>query len=90
MIAITPRMIRQFGRAYAKWMQAGQPVRTQEEIDQIFETHCRSCEHFKPLKHRPGRGHCRLCGCRCKNKRKFMNKLAWRTEQCPADPPKWT
>lgn len=41
---------------------------------------CESCHHFSGT-------HCDACGCACNGSRKFLNKLAWEDQHCPAD--KW-
>jgi hypothetical protein len=71
-----------FRKARARWKAAGKPKRSPERIAELFAI-CESCPMFN------GNG-CRLCGCRLKSKGAFLNKLAWSTESCPAEPPKWT
>lgn len=64
--------------AVARWIAAGKPKRTQEEIDHLF-TICQACEHFSQKV-----SACRLCGCRInRNHRALGNKLAMATESCP-------
>lgn len=64
--------------AVARWIAAGKPRRTQEEIDHLFAV-CQACEHFSQKV-----SACRLCGCRInRNHRALGNKLAMATEQCP-------
>lgn len=44
---------------------------------------CRTCDQF--VNH-----HCQLCGCGCTaNDRSYFNKVAYPTEQCPNNPPRW-
>jgi hypothetical protein len=52
--------------------------------DQIKERYaiCVTCEHFNGKK-------CTLCGCNCTKKSGFFNKIAFPTERCPDDPPRW-
>ena len=69
--------------ALAKWIAAGRPTRSQEQIDAILATHCGPCEHFKNEA-------CNQCGCKVnKHHAAWRNKLAMGTEACPLDPPKW-
>lgn len=64
--------------AVARWIAAGKPKRTQEEIDHLF-TICQACEHFSQKA-----SACRECGCRInRNQRAMGNKLAMATEHCP-------
>lgn len=82
--------VRRAGRlmsASARWIAAGRPVRPDEEVRRIFTTICKPCPNYQEL--RPGRGICRLCGCRL-NLNRGLNKLRWATESCPARPPRFT
>ena len=72
------------GGALAKWVAAGSPVRSQEEIDRLFAI-CSGCEHFKAKDDNDGA--CNICGCAVR-KYGIRNKLLWATESCPAG--KWT
>lgn len=62
--------------ARERWKDAGEPNRSQERIDHIYDTHCSPCEYFE-------KGLCkhRKCGCHI-NRRRFMNKLVYATERC--------
>ena len=62
----------------------GMAKRSREEMETILETHCRPCPWFRG-------DHCghRDCGCSVSAEERFFNKLAWRSERCPDDPPKW-
>lgn len=85
-----PNLVQQartLGKAALKWERAGRPVRTPEQIRELFEKHCRPCEFFEPHRSRKDRGRCLLCG--CKVNLQSLNKLKWATEQCPDDPPRW-
>ena len=73
-----------YGKSYAAWNLAGRPVRTDAEVEAIFETICVPCPNFKPRK-RGGR--CGLCGCGLNIQ---SDKIRWATEQCPDKPPRWT
>ena len=75
--------IARYAKAMARWIAAGRPTRTQEQIDAILTTHCGPCEHFT-------NGACGKCGCKVnRNPEAWRNKLAMGTEACPLDPPKW-
>ena len=70
------------------WIKAGKPLRDDAEIERIFTEHCLPCEHFKKKSEKLGV--CGLCGCRLKIQGVILNKIAWSTTYCPANPPKWT
>jgi len=63
-------------------MAAGRPLRTEEEIAEIYDEQCSPCEYFD-------NDSCGLCGCHVRREGTTLNKLAWGTEKCPDDPPKW-
>lgn len=73
-------------KAVARWVAAGSPGRSQQEIDEVL-TICRACDKFTD----EGRPRCKLCGCSVNNKPDGLrNKIAMATESCPMKPPKWT
>ena len=80
-------VIVRFFLEWMKWTLYGQPVRTQERIDELYKI-CDSCPNFD--RYAPGAefGTCRLCGCNI-NKGHSLNKLAWDTTHCPDKPPRW-
>lgn len=43
---------------------------------------CYTCEHFTGRR-------CNICGCCTDGRVSLFNKLAYPTERCPADPPRW-
>jgi hypothetical protein len=66
-----------YTRALSRWIKAGRPVRSEEEIKRIFETYCEPCEAYQA-------GQCRHCGCRVNLvKAAPLNKIAMATEECP-------
>lgn len=65
-----------FAAASARHALAGFPMRTEDQIKSILETHCQPCPEFT------GR-ECRLCGCKTNEKKRLLNKLAMATEHCP-------
>lgn len=83
-----PGIVRKAGRytaSVARWIAAGRPTRSQDEIDALLAI-CQGCEHFSAEA-----SACRLCGCNLNNQRSGLtNKLAMATEHCPDTPPRWT
>lgn len=70
-----------FMHALAGHVRNGFTTVSPEVLEQRLET-CASCQHFTGQ-------HCAKCGCNCGNRNPFLNKLAWESEHCPLDPPKW-
>lgn len=71
--------------ARKKWIEAGMPLRTEEERAAILPI-CQACEHYDPRPVAPGfdGGRCKACGgCGLANERNVLNKIAWSTEACP-------
>lgn len=66
----------------AKWIAAGRPVRSDEEVAKLFDQ-CQSnvCGLYRPKE--DGVGRCAGCGCWLKRNGGLMNKLKWATEDCP-------
>lgn len=97
--AIVPRVksttvqkVKGYGKSTLRWIAAGSPLRSSEEVDQIFSI-CKSCEHFKE-------NQCTTCGCNVRSSQKesttilgihvpagMTNKLRRATEKCPVG--KW-
>jgi len=69
-----------YKEAVLRWHKAGRPTRTQEEVDQILEGHCKNqCEWYDPEK-----GRCKGCGCVVSaSSIAIFNKIKMATEQCP-------
>lgn len=66
--------------ALARWTAAGFPMRTDEEVREIYETHCnprdKPCEDFR-------NDTCRLCGCPVRPEGMAVrNKIKMATERC--------
>lgn len=85
-----PTLVRQaasFVSAEARWIAAGRPVRSEEQVEVVFGI-CRTCEHF-----RAGatelEGSCGVCGCRLRRVGGLFNKIQMATEGCPDKPPRW-
>lgn len=71
-----------YAKAVARWKVAGEPTRSKDEVNHIFETQCRPCQHFVVKK--DGNGSCKLCGCKLsKLPEGLKNKIAMATESCP-------
>ncbi len=65
--------------AIRKWIAAGRPARTPEEINKLFEEHCKKCDKYDADKHA-----CKNCGCAVStDSTPLTNKLAMATERCP-------
>jgi len=71
-------------KAVGRWIKAGRPVRSDEQVQRIFEEICRPCEQFDPRTES-----CRVCGCRTNSYGgPLRNKIAMQTERCPKG--KWS
>ncbi len=62
-------------------MWHGFPKTTQSEILDRYSI-CIDCPDFNSKK-----SECNICGCSISKKSKFLNKLAWADQECPAG--KW-
>lgn len=78
----TPKLtnkVMNYFAAVRKWVAAGKPVRTEQEIQEIYEKHCSKCSMFDKE-----RQVCNSCGCPAStNQPPLRNKLAMATEECP-------
>lgn len=70
-----PFRIIRFSASLIRFIASGRGFLDQDAILARFEI-CKICANFTGSR-------CSLCGCNCGNKKKFMNKLALPTEQCP-------
>lgn len=66
-------------KSAVRHVASGMPMCTQEQVDARFAI-CRGCEFYKD-------GACQQCGCPLVRERKFISKLSWAHEECPAG--KW-
>lgn len=65
--------------AIRRWVAHGRPTRSKEEIEQLFNEHCKGCERYDEEKHA-----CKNCGCVVStDSSPLANKLAMATESCP-------
>ena len=69
-----------FADAFKRWVAAGRPRRTPEEIKNLYDNECKLCPFFNEKKQTCGHS---SCGCNLSDKDEFLNKLAWATESCP-------
>lgn len=68
-----------YSKAVRKWVAAGRPERTQEEVQQIYDEHCSKCSMFDRKKNV-----CNSCGCPANTDQPpLRNKLKMATEACP-------
>ncbi len=73
--------VRSYQEARVRWIAAGQPVRTPEEMVRLHAI-CGTCDQFSGAS-------CKLCGCAIHPSRTWLNKLFWATEHCPLRQPRW-
>ena len=65
--------------AIRRWAALGKPTRSQEEINILYEDHCKKCERYDEKKHA-----CKNCGCSVStDSSPLSNKLAMASEHCP-------
>lgn len=66
-----------YAGAVSRWVLAGKPERSQEEVARIYDTICKPCEFFK-------NDSCVTCGCRVRRSgAALLNKISMDTESCP-------
>ncbi len=70
---------KRYSRAVRRWIAAGRPTRSEEEVRNIFETHCKPCARYNEKKQA-----CTICGCRVRRQGlAVLNKIRMATECCP-------
>ena len=70
-----------YKEALSRWIKAGRPTRSQEEVDRIHKDVCTPCEWYDKEKKR-----CRGCGCKVTTSALAVtNKLKMATEHCPKE-----
>jgi hypothetical protein len=78
-----------------KWIEEGQPVRSPERVEEIFNNYCKPCPKFIPIPLFSNRGQCGKCSCLLSSDSDKMNKIQWATTRCPltieedGQEPKW-
>ena len=77
---------KQYKSARDHWVEAGKPLRSDEEKAALFAI-CEACPSgmYDPKPIAPGMagGKCKACGCGLAKERNVLNKIAWGTEDCP-------
>jgi len=83
----TCRKLRNYAKALARWSAAGLPIRSDEQVEELYSI-CSGCEEFED-------DTCTVCGCPVKRQDKMTgrkkvrrlsalrNKLRMATERCP-------
>ena len=70
-----------YAEAVARWIAAGRPTRSEEEVKTIYETHCKPCPWREW-----GTDICRGCGCYVTDHGLAVsNKIKMATEHCPQE-----
>ncbi len=70
-----PTQALSYAEAVARWIVAGRPTRSDEEVARIFEQRCQPCAP---------NGRCPFCGCRvARDGYTLLNKIKMATESCP-------
>lgn len=72
--------------ATVRWIKAGRPRRTAEQVAEVFAI-CKACPEFQPRD--DGNGSCGLCGCPLRQGGGVIDKISMATEGCPAEPSRW-
>lgn len=74
------KKVKNYFGAVRRWVASGRPVRSDEEIQRLFDEHCgNGCDRYEPEKHA-----CKNCGCAVStDSSPLSNKLAMATEHCP-------
>ena len=68
-----------YKEAIKRWIAAGRPTRSKEEVEHIHTTFCKRCDWYDKEKQR-----CRECGCKVNlGSVAILNKLKMATEHCP-------
>jgi len=71
-------MVRRYAVALKRWMAAGRPTRTDEEVAAI-EAICKTCGKYEPIE-----GRCSVCGCKILTPGiAILSKARLATENCP-------
>ncbi len=71
--------IHSYVTALKEWREAGKPIRSDEEVERIFEFFCSKCKSHK-------KNRCLFCGCRIAiNGHPITNKIKMATEHCPKE-----
>jgi len=72
-----------YKEALIRWHKAGRPKRSDEEVTELLDGHCKTCSWYDPEQKR-----CKGCGCAIsEGSIAIFNKLRMGTEHCPQE--KW-
>ncbi len=75
-LGITSEHIANYAKALWRWIKAGFPVRSDDEVAAIYAEHCEPCDELVE-------GRCRRCGCGVGPEgMAAMNKIRMATENC--------
>lgn len=74
--------------AQVKWIKAGRPMRSQEEILRVHAVCAGTdptsrCPEYDPSPSKENHGTCKQCGCNLSQIGGVLNKIAMATESCP-------
>jgi hypothetical protein len=73
------KQIQTYWRALKKWVAAGRPERSNEEVAKIHTNHCSQCDWYDVEAQR-----CKGCGCKVRPAGvATLNKIKMATEHCP-------
>jgi hypothetical protein len=68
-----------YKEALIRWNKAGRPKRSDEEVKELLDNHCKTCSWFDVKKSR-----CKGCGCAVsEGSIAIFNKLRMGSERCP-------
>ncbi len=80
-------LVKRYRESRKKFKESGEKIRKKEDMEYIYNEICKPCPHFNDSKLTGSS--CKLCGCRLHPTRLTLNKLAYLSEQCGHNPPKW-
>lgn len=70
-----------YWKAVKKWISAGRPVRSDEDVKKIHANYCLQCDWYDKQVQR-----CKGCGCKVRpSGAALLNKVRMATEHCPRD-----
>jgi hypothetical protein len=76
---LAAQLMATYWAAVKRWIAAGRPRRSSEEVKSLHATFCAKCDWYDPESQR-----CKGCGCRVKPKGiAILNKIEMATEHCP-------
>ena len=82
-------IIFRFLKSLFKWIRTGRKVRSPERMIEIYSI-CVKCPNFNYRKGwKEGFDACGICQCNLHPTDIKLNKIAWKSERCPDQPPRW-